>query len=92
MKLELRQHYATPHEFGKHYKLYWLLVISTYYMHYPQTTQVPNALFDKHLPNISHAELKILLIIIRQTYGWIAPQTKQRKLRDRISHGQFITN
>ena len=60
-------------------------------MHYPQTTQVPNALFDKQLPNITHAELKILLIIIRQTYGWIAPQTKQRKLRDRISHGQFIT-
>lgn len=59
-------------------------------MHYPQTTQVPNALFDKHLPSITHAELKILLIIIRQTYGWVAPQTKQRKLRDRISHGQFI--
>ena len=60
-------------------------------MTYEQTTQVPNILFDLHLPSLTEAELKILLIIIRQTYGWIDRHTGKRKLYDRISHSQFIT-
>jgi hypothetical protein len=36
-------------------------------MNYRQTTQIPNVIFDVHL--ISFSELKILLYIIRQTYG-----------------------
>lgn len=41
-------------------------------MIYQQTTQVPNVLFDTHLPNITTlSEIKILLVIIRQTNGWI---------------------
>jgi DNA-binding transcriptional ArsR family regulator len=55
-----------------------------------QTTHIPNILFDKHLPKLTEAELKILLIIFRQTNGWIDLKTGQRKLRDRISHNQFI--
>ena len=39
-------------------------------MTYKQTTQVPNELFDIHLPDLTFSELKILLFIIRQTYGW----------------------
>ena len=60
-------------------------------MTYEQTTQVPNILFDLHLPSLTESELKILLIIIRQTYGWIDRYTGKRKLQDRISHSQFIT-
>jgi phage replication O-like protein O len=60
-------------------------------MQLKQSTQVPNIVFDKYLPNLTGSELKILLIIIRQTYGWIDKRTGKRKSRDRISHSQFIT-
>jgi phage replication O-like protein O len=52
-------------------------------MRYKQTTQVPNEVFDKYSPTLSGAELKILLTIIRQTYGW-------HKQRDRITYSQFM--
>jgi hypothetical protein len=58
-------------------------------MNYKQTTQVPNELFDKHLPYLTHTELKLLLFIIRKTYGWKL-KNGNRKQRDRISHSQFI--
>lgn len=54
------------------------------------TTAVPNSVFDTHLPSLTEAELKVLLIIIRQTNGWIDKRTGRRKIRDRISHGQFM--
>ena len=53
-------------------------------------TQVPNNVFDILLPKLTMAELKLLLIIIRQTNGWLHNKTKRRKTRDRISHNQFI--
>jgi hypothetical protein len=59
-------------------------------MMYRETTQVPNALFDKHLPHLNASEFKVFLTIIRQTYGWIDLRTGKRKTRDRISHGQFM--
>ena len=34
------------------------------------TTPVPNALFDLHLKELQSTELKVLLVIIRQTLGW----------------------
>lgn len=46
-------------------------------------TRTPNILFDQLLKELNTSELKILLIIIRQTNGW-------RKERDRITHTQFI--
>jgi hypothetical protein len=58
-------------------------------MIYKQTTQVPNFVFDNHLPKLTEAELKILLITIRQTLGWFDSSTGQRKTRDRITHTQF---
>ncbi len=58
-------------------------------MHYKKTTQVPNELFDKHLPHLTHLELKLLLFIIRKTYGWQLKNGK-RKHRDRITHSQFV--
>lgn len=53
-------------------------------------TQVPNLVFDILLPTLTLAEIKLLLIIIRQTNGWFDEATKRRKIRDRISHSQFI--
>jgi DNA-binding MarR family transcriptional regulator len=34
------------------------------------TTQTPDELFDRFLTELSHAELKVLLYIIRRTYGF----------------------
>jgi len=33
-------------------------------------TKVPNVLFDEVIPNLKDTELRILLILIRQTSGW----------------------
>ncbi|MCG3167157.1 MAG: hypothetical protein POELPBGB_02941 [Bacteroidia bacterium] len=60
-------------------------------MNYRETTQVPNRIFDAHLPNLSLASLKILLVIIRGTYGWMNKKTGKRKERDRITINQFVT-
>ncbi len=46
-------------------------------------TKVPDILFDTWMPTLSEAELKTLLIIVRQTFGW-------NKARDEISHSQFM--
>ena len=57
---------------------------------YKQTTSVPNIIFDTHLPLLTEAELKMLLVIIRQTNDWVDKCTGLRKTRDRISRGQFM--
>ena len=57
---------------------------------YKQTTHVPNEVFDKWLAILTESEIKILLVIIRQTYGWIDRYTGRRKLRDRITRTQFM--
>ena len=41
-------------------------------------------------PTLTESELKLVLIIIRQTNGWYDKATGRRKIRDRISHGQFM--
>lgn len=43
------------------------------------STQVPNILFDQYLPKLTEAELKIVLVIIRQTNGWIDKFTGKEK-------------
>jgi len=54
------------------------------------TTPVPNAVFDVHLKDLKLAELKVLLIIIRQTLGWEDKKTKsERKEIDWISNSQL---
>lgn len=55
------------------------------------STHIPNILFDKLLPRLTLAELKLLLIIYRQTNGWIDRETGKRKTRDWITHQQFMT-
>lgn len=54
-------------------------------------TKVPSIVFDNYLPQTtSLAEMKILLVIIRQTMGWKNIKTGKRKIKDRISHNLFI--
>ncbi len=36
----------------------------------PTYTQTPNELFDHWLPLLNEAELKVLLVIMRKTFGW----------------------
>ena len=54
------------------------------------TTPVPNIFFDEHLKILKLAELKVLLIITRQTLGWVDRRTVLgRKERDWISSSQL---
>jgi phage replication O-like protein O len=48
----------------------------------PNYTQTPNDLFDHWLPHLSEGELKVLLVVMRKTFGW-------HKVRDRISASQL---
>lgn len=49
----------------------------------PTYTQTPNDLFDHWLPHLKEGELKVLLVIMRKTFGW-------HKIRDRISISQLM--
>lgn len=54
------------------------------------TTPVPNIIFDCYLKELKIVELKILLVIIRQTFGWKDNYTKsKRKEKDWISGSQL---
>ncbi len=56
------------------------------------TTPVPNVLFDIFLKELKSAELKVLLVIIRQTLGWSDKRSALgRKEMDWISSGQLRT-
>ncbi len=57
-------------------------------MKYEQTTMVPNIVFDSYLKDLSGTEFKVLLIIIRQTIGWVNT-SGTRKERDWISYRCF---
>lgn len=50
----------------------------------PNYTQVPDALFDELLPYLSGSEVKVLLYIIRRTFGF-------KRERDTISLSQMLT-
>lgn len=54
------------------------------------STPVPNVLLDEHLKILKEVELKVLLIIVRQTLGWRDEKEKSgRKETDWISTGQL---
>jgi hypothetical protein len=59
-------------------------------MYYRKSTQVPNKLFDIHLKTLSVKELKVLLIVVRQTMGWV-DSNGNRKKRDWMSQ-RFFAN
>lgn len=59
-------------------------------MNIKNTTPVPNALFDILLPHLKYAELKVLMIVVRQTYGFVNPKNnRQRKEFDRMTISQI---
>lgn len=53
-------------------------------MSYIYRTYTPNTLFEEHL-NIRGSMLKVLLVVIRQTYGFYDPETKKHKEWDWIA-------
>ncbi|MBW2969112.1 replication protein [Candidatus Woesearchaeota archaeon] len=56
----------------------------------PNTTQVPNSLFNGEMKKMKDTELRIVLIVTRKTLGWIEnPETGMRKEEDWISHNQL---
>ena len=60
-------------------------------MKQPYTTPVPNAIFDIYMKELNSAELKVLLVVIRQTLGWIDRRgIYGRKECDWISGSQLI--
>jgi len=59
-------------------------------MAYIYHTNVPNIVFDILLKDLGYAELKVLLVIIRQTYGWKDKRTGKYKQWDWISQQFFI--
>jgi len=48
----------------------------------PRYTQTPNSLLDTHMPDMGEAELKVVLAVVRQTFGW-------HKRKDKISLSQL---
>ncbi len=51
-------------------------------------TPIPNTLFDKYLCQLKPSETVVLLVIMRQTLGWI-DRDGGRKKRDWITNTQF---
>jgi phage replication O-like protein O len=49
----------------------------------PNYSQIPNEFFDKMIPILKEGEMRVLLIIMRQTFGW-------KKEWDRISISQLM--
>jgi len=49
----------------------------------PNHTQIPNELLDEYMQEMTGAELKVVLVICRKTFGW-------HKEIDRISFSQLV--
>jgi len=60
-------------------------------MEKPHTTPVPNVIFDIYMKELNSTELKVLLVVIRQTLGWADRRGMYgRKEVDWISGSQLI--
>ena len=56
----------------------------------PNTTQIPNNLFNGEMAKMKDTELRITLLVARKTLGWIADlETGMRKEEDWISRSQL---
>lgn len=55
------------------------------------TTPVPNDLPDKVMPTLRDTELRVLLVVVRQTLGWQdGPDPSRRKERDWLTQSQLM--
>lgn len=57
----------------------------------PNTTQIPHIIIREWMPRLSDVELRVLIVVVDQTLGWIEDEeTGRRKDRDWISRGQLM--
>ena len=55
------------------------------------STPVPNELLDRTMPELRDTELRVLLVVVRQTLGWQDGfDPKQRKERDWLTQSQLM--
>lgn len=55
------------------------------------TVPVPNALIDRVMPTLRDTELRVLVIVVRQTLGWqVGNDPRQRKERDWLTQSQLM--
>src|SRR5262249_19224898 len=52
-------------------------------------TPIPNRILDEVVPLLRDSEVQVLLVIVRQTLGWIGEQANERKERDWLTHSQL---
>ena len=57
-------------------------------MNFP-TTPTPNIIFDSYMSSLTETQIKVLLVVVRQTLGWVDFSTGNRKKWDRITLSQF---
>lgn len=56
----------------------------------PNTTQIPNIILDDWLPRLNDVEFRILMVVTRQTLGWVMDDASgRRKERDWLSMSQL---
>ncbi len=56
-----------------------------------KTTPVPNELLDRVMPTLRDTELRVLLVVVRQTLGWQdGPNMSQRKGKDWLTQSQLM--
>jgi len=76
--------------FTKKYLLFFIIIVDyCIVMSLKRTTPIPNVFFE-HIPHLTHAELRVLLVVIRQTYGWLDVTTGKRKIKDRLTYNFII--
>jgi len=57
----------------------------------PNSTQIPNEIINDWLPKLKESELKVVIIVARQTLGWIEnPITGTRKKEDWMTQKQLM--
>lgn len=56
----------------------------------PNYTQTPNTLFDEHLPEMGCSEMKVVLAVVRKTFGW--HRKKQRLTTDDLMEITGLSN
>lgn len=49
---------------------------------------IPTRLVDEVMPRLKDTELRVLLVVLRQTWGWKADRTETGSKREGSSHGQ----
>lgn len=55
------------------------------------TTPIPNGLLDRVMPTLRDTELRVLLVVVRQTLGWQeGPDPSRRKERDWLTQSQLM--